>query len=190
MTFTHEHLKKKTLMLLVLLLSLCKSCQISPFRIAHECFILESGCKSTHFPGNFQMFSEKSLIFKRNLIYVKPKTAFHKERARHRPPGHPRASRSRAHPKAVDAGERHAVGRQVTCCWKANPMRWTVVPIAIAQGSRRETFSLTPQKKKKKKYDDDVSRTHVRRRIISIVSIISIISIISIYRSHAWLSSS
>lgn len=67
---------KKTLMLLVLLLSLCKSCQISPFRIAHECFILESGCKSTHFPGNFQMFLKKSSIFKRKLIYVKRKKMF------------------------------------------------------------------------------------------------------------------
>ena len=68
-------------MLLVLLLSLCKSCQISPFRIAHECFILESGCKSTHFPGNFQMFLKKSSIFKQKLIYIKRKDAFHKERA-------------------------------------------------------------------------------------------------------------
>ena len=179
---------KKTLMLLVLLLSLCKSFQISPFRIAHECFILESGCKSTHFPGNFQMFSEKSLIFKRNLIYVKPKTAFHKERA---PPPAPWTSARLTEPRAPQGGWRRRKARR----WQASNMLLKGKPHAMdgrthCHCAGLPSRDLFPYPSKKKKKYDDVSRTHVRRRIISIVSIISIISIISIYRSHAWLSSS
>lgn len=158
-------------MLLVLLLSLCKSFQISPFRVAHECFILESGCKSTHFPGNFQMFLKKSSIFKRKLIYVKRKKMFFLYNI-----GilcnidsivpmcfrNPHAFNSRNDPRTAFSSfkkkymplpsKRHAVERQPPCDGRSYPLTLRRAPVA-------RPFPPPPKKKKKTTATTFLART-------------------------------
>ena len=66
---------KKPYMLLVLLLSYVNLFQrtllLSPRRMFHFRFILESGCKSTNFTTNFQIFFKKSFRNLQKLIYIK-----------------------------------------------------------------------------------------------------------------------
>gem|GEM_PF-4484707 len=63
-------------MLLVLLLSYVNLFQrtllLSPRGMFHFRFILESGCKSTNFTTNFQIFFKKSFRKLQKLIYIKP----------------------------------------------------------------------------------------------------------------------
>lgn len=67
-------------MLLVLLLSYVNLFQrtllLSPRRMFHFRFILESGCKSTNFTTNFQIFFKKSFRNLQKLIQVKGEISF------------------------------------------------------------------------------------------------------------------